>query len=83
MSTCYKLRERKHRLSSTLYCGMVLVYFTACVTNKLPIFSRKEKDDDIEKQVYYILENPVRKGLVNNWKEYPFKGSTIYNFEKW
>ncbi len=158
------IRERKHRLLSTLYCGMVLVSFTACVAKKLPIFNRKKivhtlsqilldslkrcncdahvylfmpdhchlliqgntngsdllgfmkdfkqrsgywfskhrlksgvtvcwqkdfydhilrKDDDIKKQVYYILENPVRKGLVNNWKEYLFRGSTIYNFEEW
>ena len=41
------------------------------------------KDEDIQKQVFYILENPVRKGLVANWKEYPFKGSTLYNFDEW
>lgn len=41
------------------------------------------KNEDINKQVSYILENPIRKGLVSNWKEYPFKGSTIYNFEDW
>lgn len=41
------------------------------------------REDDIRKHVQYILENPMRKGLVNNWKEYPFKGSTIYSFEGW
>lgn len=41
------------------------------------------KDEDVIKQVKYILGNPVRKGLVNNWKNYPFKGSTIYDFNKW
>jgi REP element-mobilizing transposase RayT len=30
---------------------------------------------DIATQVRYILENPVRKGLVSSWEEYPFKGS--------
>ncbi|MBI5327155.1 MAG: transposase [Deltaproteobacteria bacterium] len=40
-------------------------------------------DEDIKKQVYYILENPVRKRLVDTWKDYPYKGSTIYNFEEW
>ncbi len=40
-------------------------------------------DEDIKKQVHYILENPVRKRLVDTWKAYPFKGSTIYNFEEW
>src|SRR5205085_5004104 len=31
---------------------------------------RNEKD--LENQIYYILNNPVRKGLANNWKEYMF-----------
>ena len=31
--------------------------------------------DDIAAQVKYILNNPVRKGLVPMWQEYPFKGS--------
>jgi len=41
------------------------------------------KDEDIKKHVRYILENPVRKGLVENWKDYPYKGSTIYRFDEW
>jgi putative transposase len=41
------------------------------------------KEEDIEKQVRYILANPVRKGLVRYWKQYSFKGSTIYNFDEW
>lgn len=31
--------------------------------------------NDIATQVRYILDNPVRKGLVSSWQEYPFKGS--------
>jgi putative transposase len=38
---------------------------------------------DIKNQVYYILENPVRSELIENWKEYKFKGSTIYDFDEW
>ena len=41
------------------------------------------KDEDIKKHVRYILENPLRKGIVVNWKEYPYKGSTLYNFNEW
>jgi len=26
-------------------------------------------------QVKYILDNPVRKGIVSSWQEYPFKGT--------
>ena len=32
-------------------------------------------NEDIVTQVRYILDNPVRKGLVSVWKEYPFRGS--------
>ena len=31
----------------------------------------------------YILNNPVRSRLVKYWKQYPFKGSTIYNLNEW
>jgi REP element-mobilizing transposase RayT len=30
---------------------------------------------DVATQVKYILDNPVRKGLVSSWEEYPFKGA--------
>jgi len=33
------------------------------------------KHEDIAVQVRYILDNPVRKGLVTSWQENPFKGS--------
>ncbi|MFQ6002407.1 MAG: transposase [Candidatus Zixiibacteriota bacterium] len=41
------------------------------------------KDEDLIKQVRYILGNPVRKGLVEDWKAYPYKGSTLYDFDQW
>lgn len=41
------------------------------------------KDADVIKQIKYILNNPVRKGLVDNWKNYSFKGSTVYNLDEW
>lgn len=41
------------------------------------------KDEDLIKQVRYILGNPVRKGLVEDWKAYPYKGSTLYDFNQW
>ena len=39
------------------------------------------KSEDIAVQVRYILDNPVRKGLVPTWEEYPFKGSIGCNLE--
>lgn len=32
-------------------------------------------DESLSVQVRYILDNPVRKGLVESWQKYPFKGS--------
>jgi len=41
------------------------------------------KEEDLVKQIRYILGNPLRKGLVDNWRKYPYKGSTIYNLDEW
>jgi len=38
---------------------------------------------DVAKQVKYVLENPVRKGIVQDWKEYPFRGSTVHRLDDW
>ncbi|MCX5815899.1 MAG: transposase [Proteobacteria bacterium] len=50
--------------------------------NKLNIQWQKDyydhiirNDENLAVQIKYILDNPVRKGLVQSWKEYPFKGS--------
>jgi len=40
------------------------------------------KDEDLKKQIIYLLNNPERKGLVNNWRDYPFKGSLDFNLEE-
>jgi len=37
------------------------------------------KEENIEKVVEYILNNPVRKGLSETQKEYKYMGSLIYN----
>ena len=36
------------------------------------------KEDDMRDTVMYVLHNPVRKGLVTAWKEYPYSGSLVY-----
>ncbi|MGO9620210.1 MAG: REP-associated tyrosine transposase [Desulfobaccales bacterium] len=33
------------------------------------------KDEGLVNIARYILDNPVRKGLVANWQKYPFKGA--------
>jgi putative transposase len=39
-------------------------------------------EKDLMNQVYYILNNPVRKGYANDVKSYPYKGSTIMNLNE-
>lgn len=58
--------------------------------NKIPAKWQKDfydhllrKDEDLTRQIRYILGNPLRKALVSNWEKYPYKGSTIYNFDEW
>jgi putative transposase len=33
------------------------------------------KDEGLLTVIRYILDNPVRKGLVSDWRDYPFKGA--------
>ncbi|MCJ7554488.1 MAG: transposase [Ignavibacteriaceae bacterium] len=41
------------------------------------------KDEDLIVQTKYILNNPVRAGIVDYWKKYKMKGSTVYNLAEW
>jgi REP element-mobilizing transposase RayT len=41
------------------------------------------KEEHLETQIKYILNNPVRISLAENWKLYKFKGSTVYNLDEW
>jgi REP element-mobilizing transposase RayT len=36
-------------------------------------------DNELERQLRYIAENPVRRGLVADWREYGFTGSDAYD----
>jgi putative transposase len=38
---------------------------------------------ELKGHVYYVLNNPVRGGLVESWRQYPFVGSTIHDVSKW
>jgi len=40
-------------------------------------------DEEIDKHMRYILENPVRKEIVDDWKKYPWKGSSVYDLNEW
>ena len=39
-------------------------------------------DEETWRAVKYILENPVRKGLVEHFKDYPFCGSDVYTLDE-
>jgi len=40
------------------------------------------KEEGLTACIKYILDNPVRKGIVAEWQEYPFKGSVGYDLEE-
>jgi REP element-mobilizing transposase RayT len=37
------------------------------------------KDEDLRQVANYIVENPVRKGLVDNWRDYELCGSLVWD----
>jgi putative transposase len=37
------------------------------------------KDEALKRVALYILNNPVRSGLVTDYKSYPFSGSFVFN----
>lgn len=40
-------------------------------------------NEDLISHIKYILNNPVRAGIVSYWKHYKFFGSTEYNLASW
>ena len=40
------------------------------------------QNENLITQIKYILDNPVRKGLVDNWNDYPLKGSVGVKLEE-
>ncbi|PIZ17887.1 hypothetical protein COY52_02300 [Candidatus Desantisbacteria bacterium CG_4_10_14_0_8_um_filter_48_22] len=40
------------------------------------------KEEELLETAKYIFNNPVRKGLVNSFKEYPFSGSMMFQIDK-
>ena len=39
-------------------------------------------EEDTARAVRYVLENPVRKGLVTEFQAYPFSGSDVFSLEQ-
>jgi REP-associated tyrosine transposase len=35
--------------------------------------------ENLDVHIKYVLNNPVRSGITNHWKQYPYKGSTTYD----
>jgi len=40
------------------------------------------KEESLKEVARYIFENPVRKGLVNEWREYPLLGSMVFDLHE-
>jgi len=41
------------------------------------------QEEELKTQIEYILNNPVRAGIVEEWKDYKLKGSTVYSLDEW
>jgi hypothetical protein len=39
-------------------------------------------DEETDRAVRYALENPVRKGLVTRFEDYPYRGSDVWTTEQ-
>jgi REP element-mobilizing transposase RayT len=39
-------------------------------------------DDALSTQVWYIVNNPVRRGLVEKWEDYPYTGSIGFELKQ-
>ena len=78
------IREKRHRLAAVTYRGIKVVSFTANVKCRTHFFWQKDfydhivrDEDETGRHIRYILNNPVKQGLVRHWKDYPFMGSTL------
>ena len=40
------------------------------------------RDESFANQIRYIANNPVRRGLVENWEHYPCTGSIGFNLKE-
>lgn len=40
------------------------------------------KEEDVRALATYTLENPQKDGLVQNWRDYPFLGSFVYDLDE-
>ncbi|MHB1843516.1 MAG: REP-associated tyrosine transposase [Deltaproteobacteria bacterium] len=36
------------------------------------------QDEQLETVIHYVLQNPVRAGIVERWEDYPFSGSLVH-----
>jgi putative transposase len=39
-------------------------------------------EEEMQRAVRYVLDNPIRKGLVTEFTEYPFSGSDVFSVEE-
>lgn len=39
-------------------------------------------DEDLGQTIKYVLNNPVRRGLVDTWRAYPFSGSLVFQLRE-
>ena len=86
-------QRKKIRVDPVVYSEPAAICsITIAVLKRIALFSNyalandcvsllrsEAKDESVHRVVEYILNNPVRQGMVVNWQEYPFGGSLVYN----
>ncbi|BDQ02975.1 MAG: hypothetical protein KatS3mg037_1550 [Ignavibacterium sp.] len=40
-------------------------------------------NEDLNEYIKYILYNPVKNNILDDWLLYPYKGSTVFELKDW
>ena len=41
------------------------------------------ENESLNRQIKYVLMNPIRAEITTHWRDYPWKGSTVYDLNEW
>ena len=81
--------QKRLRLKDFSYIGFYKYFVTIVCNGKMPVFTEENyyehvlrNDEDVKSIARYILENPVRKKLANDFTNYPFSGSLMFDIKE-
>jgi len=64
------------------YSGFWLAVTHPVVRWQKSFYDRIIRADELHTQIAYVLDNPVRWGLVDDWRKYPFTGAVGLDLEE-